>query len=90
MVINSYWLSISYQWLFRVTNGDQSVTNGYQWLPRVINGYQWLLVINKLSMFINVYQGLLMVICQLSVGVNSYHWLSVCYPWLSKVNNGYQ
>ena len=44
-----------------VINGYQSVIIGYQRLPRVMNCYQWLLV-NKLSLVINGYQELLIVV----------------------------
>ena len=69
------------------------VISGYQ---SVIIGY---LVINKLSMVINGYQGFLMVISQLSMVIKGY-WLStsyqgllmvisvIGYQWLSMVING--
>ena len=61
------------------------IINGYQ---SVINSNHWLFVINKLSIVINDYQGLLMVISKLSIVING-NWLLTSYQWLSMVIKGY-
>ena len=78
----------------RVINGYQSVINGNQCLLIInklsmVKGYQWLSMVIGYQQVINSYQGLLMVISQLSMVINGYQELLMVMSQLSMVINGY-